>query len=94
MRVIQPATQGNRLDGLSYDASGNLTSDGTQAFTYDVNNKMVTSNGGDLWQGYDGDGQRVRKTENENATSTFYLRSSALGGQVICELDGSGVWQK
>jgi RHS repeat-associated protein len=35
---------------------------------------------------YDGDGLRAKKTEN-NAT-TYYLRSSVLGGQVVAELNG------
>src|SRR5205807_417827 len=34
-------------------------------------------------QAYDGDGLRVKKTEYSG--TTFYLRSSVLGGQVIAE---------
>jgi len=82
----------NKRAGLTYDNVGNLISDGGQTFTYDVNNKMITSSWYGLQQGYDGDGQRVRK--DENGGTTYYLRSSALGGQVICEISGSGVWQK
>ena len=35
--------------------------DGGQTFTYDVANKVVTSSWNGLWQGYDGNGQRVKK---------------------------------
>ncbi len=43
-------------------------------------------------QSYDGDGLRVKKTEY--GWTTFYLRSSVLGGQVIAEVDGNNVWQR
>jgi RHS repeat-associated protein len=45
-----------------------------------------------LNQSYDGDGLRVKKTEY--AWTTWYLRSSVLGGQVIAEVDGNNVWQR
>ncbi|HXL79253.1 MAG TPA: hypothetical protein VN951_00130, partial [Pyrinomonadaceae bacterium] len=45
-----------------------------------------------LSQSYDGDGLRVKKTEY--GWTTFYLRSSVLGGQVIAEVDGNNVWQR
>jgi RHS repeat-associated protein len=43
-------------------------------------------------QYYDGSGLRVKKTEN--GATTYYLRSSVLGGQVVAEIDGSGAWQR
>jgi RHS repeat-associated protein len=43
-------------------------------------------------QSYDGDGLRVKKIEY--GWTTFYLRSSVLGGQVIAEIDGNAVWQR
>jgi RHS repeat-associated protein len=45
-----------------------------------------------LTQSYDGNGLRVKKTEY--GAATWYLRSTVLGGQVIAEVDGSGVWQR
>jgi RHS repeat-associated protein len=45
-----------------------------------------------MQQSYDGDGLRVKRTEN--GTVTLYLRSSVLGGQVLAEMNGSGVWQR
>ncbi|ATQ42924.1 RHS repeat-associated core domain-containing protein [Caulobacter mirabilis] len=52
-----PATTGNTYDGLNrdaaiaavgggYDARGNLTSDGTRTFTYDVENRLTSVTGG------------------------------------------------
>ena len=41
---------------------------------------------------YDGDGLRVKKSEY--GSTTWYLRSSVLGGQVIAEIDGNAVWQR
>src|SRR5256714_10898054 len=43
-------------------------------------------------QAYDGNGLRVKKTEY--GATTWYLRSSVLGGQVIAELDGNGGWSR
>jgi RHS repeat-associated protein len=43
-------------------------------------------------QSYDGDGLRVKKIEY--GYSTYYIRSSVLGGQVLAELDNSGSWAR
>src|SRR5207302_3469493 len=45
-----------------------------------------------LSQAYDGDGLRVKK--NEYGWTTFYFRSSVLGGQVIAEIDQNAAWQR
>lgn len=45
-----------------------------------------------ITQSYDGDGLRVKKSEY--GWTTYYLRSSVLGGQVIAELEGSGNWSR
>jgi RHS repeat-associated protein len=34
----------------------------------------------------------VKKTEN--VATTYYLRSTVLGGQVVAEIDGGGAWQR
>ena len=82
---------GNRRNGFSYDLSGNLTNDLGQTFTYDATGQqaMAAYGGYFLQQSYDGDGLRVKK--NENGTTTYYLRSSVLGGQVVAEMNSSGV---
>ena len=40
---------------------------------------------------YDGDGLRIKKTEN--GVTTWYLRSSVLGNQVVAEI-ADGAWQR
>ena len=82
----------NRRVGLTYDASGNLTNDGSQSYTYDATGQQATASGNSLNQSYDGDGLRAKKVEN--GTTTYYLRSSVLGGQVVSELNSSGAWMR
>jgi RHS repeat-associated protein len=83
----------NPLTGnpMTYDSAGNLTSDGGQQFTYDATGQQVKAKVGTaviLMQGYDGDGLRVKK--DEGGVTTYYLRSSVLGGKVVAEIGGSG----
>jgi RHS repeat-associated protein len=84
----------NRRNGFSYDAAGNLTNDIGQTFTYDATGQQATAaySGYSMQQVYDGDGLRLKKVEN--GTTTLYLRSSVLGGQVVAEMNGSGGWTR
>lgn len=82
----------NRRDGLGYDVAGNLTNDGLQSFSYDATGQQTYASGTGLSQGYDGNGLRVAKTES--GVSTYYLRSSVLGGQVVAEINSSGAWSR
>ncbi|MFL6334241.1 MAG: RHS repeat-associated core domain-containing protein [Pyrinomonadaceae bacterium] len=84
----------NRRDGFSYDAAGNLTFDLGQHFTYDATGQQVYVDWPNLYQWYDGDRLRVKKTEGGANTPTYYLRSSVLGGQVVAEINGSGSLQR
>jgi len=89
----------NQNTGWQYDANGALTrtqeGSATTQYTYDcaahltsavMNNGTSTTT---ILSGYDGDGQRVKKIET-NVPTTYYVRSSALGGQVLDEVDASG----
>ena len=84
----------NTTAGWQYDANGNLltaTGDGiTRQYTYDAAGRMLASSqtGKNITQAFDGDGQRVKFVEN--TTTTFYVTSSVLGGQVISEVDQYG----
>src|SRR5437660_1028083 len=80
--------------GFIYDLAGNLTSDGAQTYTYDAQGQQATASGTgySLTQNYDGDALRTSKTEN--GTTTYYLRSTILGGQVVCEINSSGGWSR
>jgi hypothetical protein len=82
---------GNRRNGFTYDAAGNLTNDLGQNFAYDVTGQQTSASYGgySLNQEYDGNGLRIKKTENGSVT--YYLRSSVLGGQVVAEINGGGV---
>jgi RHS repeat-associated protein len=77
---------------MTYDAAGNLTNDGYQSYTYDATGQQTYASGTTLAQSYDGDGLRGKKVES--GVSTYYLRSSVLGGQVISELNPSGGFQR
>ena len=84
---------GNRRNGFSYDAAGNLTNDIGQNFTYDVTGQQTASTYTNLQNSYDGDGLRVKRTE-DGLPQTYYLRSSVLGGQVAAEIIWTGIiWQ-
>jgi RHS repeat-associated protein len=97
--AINPNFSNNKLTvnpvtgaAMQYDAAGNLVNDGQQTFAYDATGQQTYALGTSLSQAYDGDGVRVRKTENNS--TTYYVRSSVLGKQVIAEINGSGTWQR
>ncbi|HJP94768.1 MAG TPA: S8 family serine peptidase [Pyrinomonadaceae bacterium] len=75
---------------MSYDAAGNLTNDGYQSYTYDATGQQTSASATALTQSYDGDGLRVKKVES--GVTAYYVRSSVLGGQVVCELNSAGTW--
>jgi len=70
---------------LSYDANGNLTSDGTNAYAWDARNHLVGITG-PVPAGfvYDALGRRAAKTINGNTTQFLYDRRNPLQ-----ELDGA-----
>jgi RHS repeat-associated protein len=75
---------------FQYDSAGNTTSDGGQNFTYDATGQQATASFYNLQMSYDGDGLRVKKTEN--GSTNYYVRSSVLGGQVVADLNLAGDW--
>jgi RHS repeat-associated protein len=90
-----PSYTDNRLNtnpatgaAMQYDSSGNLTNDGYQSYTYDATGQQASASATTLSQGYDGDRLRVKKTES--GVTTYYLRSSVLGGQPVAEINSSG----
>ena len=78
----------NRRNGFGYDAAGNLTNDLGQTFTYDAGGSQTYASYMSVWQGHDGDGLRVKKTEN--GAITYYIHSVILGGQVVAEIGDLG----
>jgi RHS repeat-associated protein len=75
---------------MAYDAAGNLTNDGTQTFQYDATGQQTYASGNTTGQSYDGDRLRVKKVES--GATTYYIRSSVLGGQVVCDAGSAGQW--
>ena len=93
-RVETATYTNNRRNGFTYDAAGNLTNDQGQSFTYDATGQQASASysGYALQQTYDGDRLRVKKVEN--GATTYYLRSTMLGGQIVAELNGAGTWTR
>jgi RHS repeat-associated protein len=82
-------TSTNRIVGLTYDAVGNLTQDGTKTMGYDANNKLVSATatgGGTVSYLYDASGSRVSKTVG--STTTWYIYG--LDGELVAEYGAQG----
>jgi RHS repeat-associated protein len=67
--------------GYSYDAAGDMTSDGSYTYTYDAENRITSANG--VTYTYDGNDLRVEKS-----SGTLYWRS--IAGDVLAESDLQG----
>jgi RHS repeat-associated protein len=59
---------------LTYDNNGNLTSDGTNTYTWNARNQLVSTSGAGLTANfsYDAGGRRISKTINGGTTSYLY----------------------
>jgi RHS repeat-associated protein len=84
------ASDTNRMDGYSYDAAGNLLNDGRTTYTYDAENRIISSSnqqtGVSSTYVYNADGRRVRKTVAGVVTDFLY----DLGGSQVAAVSGSG----
>ncbi len=64
---------------LTYDANGNLLSDGTNTYTWDARNRLVSISGGASASfRYDPFGRRVSKTIGATTTSYLYDQSNSV----------------
>lgn len=64
---------------LSYDANGNLTSDGTNTYTWDARNHLTAISGGSTASfAYDALGRRAQKIINGTSTQFLYDRSNPV----------------
>ncbi len=59
-------TAANQVDGWSYDAAGNLLSDGSQSSSYDALSRVLTT--GSTSNTYNADGTLVAQTANSVPT--------------------------
>jgi RHS repeat-associated protein len=71
---------------LTYDENGNLTSDGTNTFSWNARNQLVAMSGPGLTASfqYDASGKRINKTINGVSASYLYD-----GSNVVQELSGT-----
>jgi len=67
--------------GFAYDASGDMTSDGTYTYTWDARHRLQSANG--VTYTYDGDGKRVMKS-----SGTLYW--NLADGTPLAETNASG----
>ncbi len=82
----------NRMDGYSYDAAGNLLTDGTHSYTYDAENRLIQVDGGSTaTYTYDAGGNRVSKTAGGVSVDHLY---DILGDRVVAEVTPSGSWNR
>jgi len=84
----------NRMDTYSYDAVGDLLNDGTTAYTYDSESRIISatnSTSGTSTYLYDADGRRIRKTTTAGGTVDFLYD---LGGHEISQVTSAGSWNR
>src|SRR5271154_6962237 len=76
-------TTSNRVNntGFSYDAAGNVLSDGSFSYTWDGESQLKSAAGVNYT--YDGDGRRVQKSSGK-------LYWYGAGGEILAESDASG----
>jgi uncharacterized protein RhaS with RHS repeats len=97
----------DRNTAWQYDAEGHLVQNDTVSYSFDAAGETVTStsNQTDLTQSFDGDGESVKREEvdhyfddslnpQEQTTTTYFVRSSVLDGEVLTELNASGAKQR
>ena len=82
-RLYEPGTTRN----ASGNANGNLTTDGTNTYTYDSEQRLLTATGafGSASYSYDPFGRRLSKTVNGTTTRFLYD-----GDDLLAETDSAG----
>ena len=77
----------------TYDANGNLTSDGTHTYGYDAENRLVSASGAGTGAAYTFDAQGRRKTVTTGGTTTVFVTDA--DDREVLEYDGaSGAIQR
>jgi RHS repeat-associated protein len=85
------------VTSLGYDLDGNISSYGSQTYTYDARGQLASTSGGTASFSYDGLGRRVSKTVSGTTTSYLYdggnIVQDTTGATVGNEMEGPGVDQ-
>jgi len=77
--------------GVTYDAAGNVTADGSHTYAFDAENRLTkVDNGSTAQYVYNAMGQRVRKTAGSSSVDYLY----DLEGHAITELSSTGGWNR
>ncbi len=90
-----PSTN-NRVNGYTYNAAGNVTSDGTLNYSWDAEGKLIqaTGTGGFVaTYAYDAAGQRVKATVTMQSVTTSYVYvNDAFGKEYAVINTTRGMW--
>jgi RHS repeat-associated protein len=86
---LSVSTSTNKItsSGFTYDAAGNLTSDGTASYTWNAEGRMASTAG--MNYTYDGDGRRAKKAAG-SPSSADRLYWYGINGEVLVESDWGG----
>ncbi len=77
--------------GVTYDAAGDTTGDGTHTYTYDAEGRVSQVDGGTTASYlYDAEGRRVRKTTSSGNVDFTY----DLAGHEIAQFTSTGTWTR
>ncbi len=86
------STTGLVAKTYSYDANGNQTAAGNRTFTYDSENRMLTTaqGGTTTAYAYDGSGNMLSRSVGGSTQASFLWDTNAPMSQLAIERDGSG----
>jgi len=73
------ALANNQLSSYSYDAAGNMTHDATSGLNYPYDQENRVTGAGGFTYTYDGDGNRVEKTNGSTGTLYWYASIGIVG---------------
>jgi RHS repeat-associated protein len=81
---VTPSPTTNRITdaGYAYDLAGNMTNDGSNALTYDAENRVTNSVNGGASGAYVFDGKSLRVKKTVSGSTTVYIFS---GAKVVAE---------
>ena len=85
-------SQSGATKTLTYDANGNLTSDGTRTYEWDALDQLIAINQGTHRTEftYDGEGRRIKIVEKENGATVADRRFVWSGTDIAEERDAAG----